>query len=112
MLPTNTLKSFVEPRLSKYEQLVADNTTVKATYELVHNDFIVKLTLLARNRAELVAVETDPNIYVALDKALVKIERQLLKQKEKQSKRIRSKVHKTFMLDYTEAEDVKEVAGF
>ena len=103
MLATNTLKDFVEPRLGKYEQLVADNTTVKATYEVVHNDFIVKITLLARNRAELVAVEKDTNIYVALDKALVKIERQLLKQKEKQAQRTRNAAHKTYMPDYAEA---------
>ena len=83
MLPTDTLKDFVEPRLSKFDQFVADNTIVRATYEHIHNDFNVKIKLLARNRTELVAIETHSNIYVALDKALMKVERQLLKQKEK-----------------------------
>ena len=62
------------------------NTKVKATYQVVHNDFIVKLTLIARNRAEVVAIEKDTNVFVALDKAIGKIERQLRKQKENELK--------------------------
>ena len=102
MLPTNTLKDFLEPRLSKYEDFVAANTKVKATYQVVHNDFIVKLTLIARNRAEVVAIEKDTNVFVALDKAIGKIERQLRKQKEKRAQRQRP-LPKDLMFDYNQA---------
>ena len=101
MLPTRSLKDFLEPRLNKYEQFVADCAEVVASYELIHNDFVVKLRLSAFNRTEVVAIEKDSNIYVALDKAIVKIERQLLKKKKKMEQRNREiNIAKDYMPDY------------
>ena len=35
MVPTDTLKNIVEPRLKKYDQIFTENTCIKATYEYV-----------------------------------------------------------------------------
>ena len=97
MVPTDTLKNIVEPRLKKYDQIFTENTCIKATYEYVGKNFTVKITVRAKNKLDLFAVETSHNAYIALDKALMKIERQLIKRKEKRVKKIRDKVTKEFI---------------
>ena len=97
MVPTETLKNIAEPRLRKYDQIFTENTCIKATYECAGRDFTVKITVRAKNKLDLFAVETSHNAYIALDKALMKIERQLIKRKEKRVKKIRDKVTKEFI---------------
>ena len=103
MVPTNTLKNFAEPKIEKLEQITDGAHRAKLTYEYDKGIFKVKVEMTAKNHHPIFAEDNHKDIFVAIDNNIAKIERQLIKEKDKMKGRRHHTRAREFMPELEDA---------
>ncbi|WP_138203896.1 ribosome hibernation-promoting factor, HPF/YfiA family [Haloimpatiens lingqiaonensis] len=83
---TEALKNIVEKKISRLDRYFDPSVPANVTLSVQKNDQIIEVTI-PFNGVILRGEETNPDMYVALDLVLDKIERQIRKQKTKLARR-------------------------
>lgn len=104
---TDAIKNYVEGKISKLDKYFDDPASIKgnAIIRVKDNNQIIEITI-PTNKFTLRAEEKNDDLYAAIDLVVDKLERQIRKNKTKlQSKKIKEKMSKSFMLEAIESED-------
>lgn len=84
---TEALKEKVQEKVSRLEKFFQEDTKVTATMSVQKNDQTIEV-LIPHHKTIYKAVETHPDMYTSIDKVVDMLERQIIKDKTKNAKRI------------------------
>lgn len=103
---TESIKSYIEEKIGRLDKYFENSEDITATVliKLRGKDQVVEATINA-NKFLLRGEESNKDLYASIDKVSDKIERQIIKNKTRMSKRVNKDLIKEFSLDFEEIEE-------